>query len=294
MSSILVTGGDGLVAHALKELNAADHDLILLGHRDFDLTNSAQMRQQLDAINPQVVINTAAYNLVEQCEKEREISWNVNATGPGTLAQLCAEKNLRLVHYSTDYVFDGAKNAPYLEADPPHPLNHYGAGKLASESNVLAASSRHLVLRTSWVFGAHPTQTKSYVHSILRAAQSGRDLKATSDQISVPTFAGDLARWTLEMIQKNGSGLFHAVNDEGVSRFDWTEVILAEASRTGLIAQLPKVESVTSDFFKSTMPRPKDSRLDNGKLAKFLGHSLGSWRGGLRKMLAQEARPRLV
>ncbi len=92
MSSILVTGGDGLVAHALKELNAADHDLILLGHRDFDLTNPVQMRQQLDAINPQVVINTAAYNLVEQCEKEREISWNVNATGPGTLAQLCAEK----------------------------------------------------------------------------------------------------------------------------------------------------------------------------------------------------------
>jgi dTDP-4-dehydrorhamnose reductase len=96
------------------------------------------------------------------------------------------------------------------------------------------------------------------------------------------------------MIQKNGSGLFNAVNDEGVSRFDWTEVILAEASRTGLIAQSPKVESVTSDFFKSMMPRPKDSRLDNGKLAEFLGHSLGSWRGGLRKMLAQEARPRLA
>ena len=104
---------------------------------------------------------------------------------------------IRLVHYGTDYVFDGEKKSPYLETDAPNPLNHYAAGKLAGEQAVLRASPNHLVLRTSWVFGGHPTQTKTFVHTVLRAAREGRELKATTDQASVPTFAPDLAQWTL-------------------------------------------------------------------------------------------------
>lgn len=286
---ILVTGGDGLLGYALRFFASADCEMTFLSRADFDLTAPKQMRLQLEAVQPQVVINTAAYNLVERCEEERDLSWAVNATAPGDLAKLCAERNIRLVHYGTDYVFDGAKDTPYVEADSPNPLNYYGAGKLGGERAVLAASPNHAVLRTSWVFGWHPTQTKSFVHSVLRAACAGNNLKATTDQMSVPTFSEDLALWTMELISKGGVGLFHTVSDEGVSRFDWTKAIVEDSVRAGIIPAVPRVEPVTSDFFKSTMKRPKNSVLSNGKLAEFLGHPLGSWRSGLRKMLAQEA-----
>jgi len=287
---ILVTGGDGLLAYALRAPAPADCELTFLSRADFDLTAPEQMRERLDALRPEVVINTAAYNLVERCEQERELSWAVNATGPGILAKICAEKNIRLVHYGTDYVFDGEKESPYVETDAPHPLNHYGAGKLAGEQAVLAASPKHVVMRTSWVFGSHPTQTKSYVHSVLRAARAGNSLKATTDQVSVPTYSEDLARLTLGLIQKGGNGLFHAVNDEGVSRFDWTRAVLENAKEFELIPTQIQVEPVTSDFFKSPMRRPKRSILANAKLTELLGRPVGSWRAGLRKMLAQEAR----
>ena len=143
------------------------------------------------------------------------------------------------------------------------------------------------MLRTSWVFGWHPTQTKSFVHTILRAAREGRALKSTTDQISVPTFAPDLAQWTLELLQGNAGGLFHAVNDEGVSRFDWAKIILEEAAGAGLIPAAPPVEPVLSSFFNATMRRPDYTVLDNGKLVKSVGHPAGSWRSGLKKMLAQ-------
>jgi dTDP-4-dehydrorhamnose reductase len=287
---ILVAGGDGLLAYALRALATPDRELTFLSRADFDLTAPTQMRERLEALRPEVVINTAAYNLVERCEQERELSWAINAIGPETLAKICAEKNIRLVHYGTDYVFDGEKGSPYVETDAPNPLNHYGAGKLAGEQAVLAASPKHVVMRTSWVFGSHPTQTKSYVHSVLRAARAGNNIRATTDQASAPTFSEDLAIWTLELVAKAGLGLFHAVNDEGVSRFEWTREIIEESARLGMILSETFVEPVTSDFFKSPMKRPKQSVLANDKLAALLGHPLGSWRAGLRKMLAQEAR----
>jgi dTDP-4-dehydrorhamnose reductase len=274
----------------LRTLAPADCEMTFLARTDFDLTAPAQVKERLESLKPEVVINTAAYNLVEKCEQERDLSWAVNATGPETLAKLCAEKNIRLIHYGTDYVFDGEKGAAYVEADRPNALNHYGAGKLAGEQAVLGASPKHVVMRTSWMFGSHPTQTKSYVHSVLRAARAGNNLKATTDQASAPTVSDDLARWTIELIQKGGSGLFHAVNDEGVSRFDWTQAILEEAKALKVVPERIAVEPVMSDYFKSTMRRPKQSILANGKLTGLLGHPLGSWRSGLRKMLAQEAR----
>jgi dTDP-4-dehydrorhamnose reductase len=283
----LLTGGHGLLAHALQELQPTDCHLIALSHSDFDLTAPASMQRQLARIAPDVVINTAAYNQVDRCEIERELSWNVNAVGPQQLAELCAQAGIRLVHYGTDYVFDGEKKSPYLETDAPNPLNHYAAGKLAGEQAVLRASAKHLVLRTSWVFGGHPTQKKSFVHTVLRMAQEGRELKAAIDQVSVPTYAPDLARWTQELVRMSASGLIHAVNDEGVSRHDWTLAILEAAAQAGLIRQPPPVDRVTTAFFNSTMRRPGYTVLGNEKLTHLLDHRPGSWRPGLRKMLAQ-------
>jgi dTDP-4-dehydrorhamnose reductase len=291
MQRILVTGGNGLLAHQLKTIAPPDFTFFFPGHAEFDLTKTEQMAAKLAGLKPHIVINTAAYNLVDRCETERELSWSVNAAAPELLAALCARDDIRLVHYGTDYVFDGAKKRPYKETDMANPLNHYAAGKLAGEQAVLRASPKNLVLRTSWVFDWHPAQTKTFVHTILKSACEGRPLKSTTDQVSVPTFATDLASWTLELLRHNisglGGGLFHAVNDEGLSRFDWAKTILAEAVRAKLLPAAPPVEPVLSSFFSSTMRRPDYTVMSNAKLSKQLGHPLGSWRAGLRKMLAK-------
>lgn len=287
MERILVSGGGGLLAHALRELAPRDFEMSFPGRADFDLVRPELMARQLAALRPGVVINTAAYNLVDRCEIERDLSWAVNAAGPETLARLCAANGVRLVHYGTDYVFDGAKRAPYAESDPPNPLNHYAAGKLAGERAVLRESPRHLVLRPSWIFGWHPVQTKTFVHTVLKTARAGRPLKAATDQVSVPTFAPDLAKWTLALIRLGASGVFHAVNDGAVSRLEWTRIILDESVQAKLLPAAPPVEPVLSSYFNSAMRRPDYSVLSNRKLSERLGHPAGSWRDGLRKMLAR-------
>jgi dTDP-4-dehydrorhamnose reductase len=286
---IIVIGGEGLLAHALSQLAPAPDEFVFLRHAEFDLTQPALMAARLEQLRPDVVINTAAYNLVDRCEIERELSWAVNATGPQQLAELCARAGIRLVHYGTDYVFDGEKKSPYHETDAVNPLNHYAAGKYAGEQAVLRASANHLVLRTSWIFGSHPTQKKTFVHTVLRAACEGRALKATTDQTSVPTFAPDLAEATLALVRLGASGLFHAVNDEGVSRFDWTNIILAEAVQAKLIAAAPRVEPVLSSFFSPTMKRADYTVMSNEKMATLIRRAIGSWRHGLKKMLAHES-----
>jgi dTDP-4-dehydrorhamnose reductase len=294
MLRVLITGGGGLLAHALKCARPEGVELTALGHQDFDLADPRQMAARLAELRPELVINTAAYNLVDQCEIERELSWRINAAGPAELARLCAARSCRLIHFSTDYVFDGEQRHPYAETDAANPLNHYGAGKLSGEQAVLRADPRHLVLRTSWLFGEHPTQTKTYIHSVLRAVRDGKSLKAAHDQHSVPTYAPDLAAWSLRLAQMGARGLFHAVNDDGVSRLDWTRIILEEARQGGLIGRVPAVESVPSASFNARMRRPAYTVLSNAKLASQLGRPLGSWREGLRtflrnsKMLAVE------
>lgn len=287
MLKVLVTGGNGLLAHALQQKAPKSIDLHLCGHADFDLQDPVSMARKLSELKPQVVINTAAYNLVDKCEIERDLSWAVNATGPEILGQLCAERNCKLVHYGSDYVFDGQKRSPYVETDAPNPLNHYAAGKLHGELAVLNSAPHHLVLRTSWIFGSHPNQAKSYVHTVLRVARAGKDLKATTDQISIPTYAPDLAQWTFDLIEREAIGMVHAVNDEPVSRFEWTRIILAQAKATGVIEREPKVEAVTTAYFNPAIQRPAYSVMDNSKAAAILGRKLGSWHNGLIQMLLE-------
>jgi dTDP-4-dehydrorhamnose reductase len=290
---VLITGVNGLLGGALRQ-RAVEHECTTLDHAEFDLTKPDQMAARLSALRPDVVINTAAWNAVDRCETERDVSWAVNAEGPKALAQLCTRFGTKLVHYGTDYVFDGAKRVPYVETDAPRPLNHYAAGKLAGERAVLADNPRHLVLRTSWLFGHNPAQPKSYVHTVMRQALAAKPLRAVTDQTSVPTWAPDLANWTFRLLDVDASGLLHAVNDEGVSRWEWTIAILEEARRTGLLAAVPEVEPVTTDYFSPGMKRPTYTVLDNHKAAARLGHSLGTWRKGLAELLREPIWPKVV
>ena len=282
---ILVTGAGGLLAGALRQQAPDGVELVCLGHAEFELMNAALMDQRLAELRPEVVINTAAYNAVDQCEVERDISWAVNATGPQRLAELCAVRGIRLVHFGTDYIFDGAQQTPYTEEDSPNAINHYAAGKLAGEGAVLAASPLHLVLRPSWIFGQHATRPRTYVHAIIRQAIAGNTVRATTDQASVPTYAPDLARWTFALVQRGATGLFHTVNDEGLSRFEWTKVIVAEALESGVLEKSVEVIPVTTAFFNPNIRRSPYNILSNRKLAAFLGEAPGSWRRGLREML---------
>src|SRR6267143_1416718 len=246
---VLVTGVNGLLGGALQK-RAPKHVVGMgLGHAECDLRNPAQMESQLSALRPDVVINTAAWNAVDRCEIERELSWALNAEAPGTLARLCTQCGAKLVHYGTDYIFDGTSRVAYLETDAPHPINHYAAGKLAGEQAVLSDNPRHLVLRTSWLFGHNPTQPKSYVHTVMNQALAGKQLRAVTDQVSVPTWATELGDWTFRLLELDARGLLHAVNDEGVSRWEWTRAILEEAQRAGLLKMVPAVERVTTDYF---------------------------------------------
>jgi dTDP-4-dehydrorhamnose reductase len=284
---VLVTGASGLLARALHKRLPAGVQLVALGHKDFDLTRSQEMENRLSILQPDVVINTAAYNAVDHCEVERELSWAVNAEGPKQLAQLCGRLKVRLVHYSTDYVFDGDRQVPYVEADTPNPVNHYAAGKLAGEQAVLVASPEHLVLRVSWLFGQNPDQPRSFVHAVMRQAMQGKPLRATIDQSSTPTWVEDLADWTYRLVAMRTHGMLHAVNDEGVSRLDWCRAIVAEAVACGLLKGLPDVKGVTTGEMTPGIKRPRYTVLDNGKATKLLGHPLGSWRKGLAALLRE-------
>ncbi len=289
---VLITGADGLLAQAMKALNPPGFALVFCARNEFDLQNAGQMAGQLDALQPAIVINTAAYNLVDKCEVERDLSWAINAAGPQTLAGLCAQRGIRLIHYGTDYIFDGAQRVPYTESDQPNVINHYAAGKLAGEQAVLAASPHHLVLRTSWLFGVNPIRPqRSYIHAIIRQALDGKPIRATTDQQAAPTYVGDLAAWTFELASNSASGLYHAVNDGGLSRFDWTKEILAAAQEQGLISSVPAVEPVTTAFFNSTIRRSTYSWLSNAKLTAALGHPPGPWKKGMNIMLCEPLWP---
>lgn len=292
---VLVTGGEGLLAQAMMALNPPDFELQPFSRKVFDLLDHDGMARFLDDVKPSVVVNTAAYNLVDKCEVERELSWSINADAPRKLAGLCEARSVPLVHYGTDYVFDGARQVPYSEVDTPHAINHYAAGKLAGETAVLAASPRNLVLRTSWLFGINPVRPqRSFVHAIIRQALDGKPIRATTDQLAVPTYVGDLAGWTLELLRQQAGGLYHAVNDEGVSRYDWTRAILEAAVEGGLLSRAPAVEPVTTAFFNSAIRRSTYSWLDNARLTTALGHPLGTWRTGLKAMLGQPLWPEMV
>jgi dTDP-4-dehydrorhamnose reductase len=283
---VLVTGSDGLLAHHLRPvLSACGWDAVFCRHAAFDLTDAAQMSAELAQVRPAAVINTAAYNAVDRCETDRDRSWAVNAAGPAILAALCAQRGIRLVHYGTDYVFDGARHTPYAEEDAAHPLNHYGAGKLAGEQAVLRAAGANLVLRTSWLFGWQPGPRRSFVDTVLAHARAARPLRGATDQVAVPTFAGDLAAWTLALLDRGATGLFHAVNDGGLSRLAWMQTILEEAAQVALLPAVPPVEPVLGAAFGTAMHRPAYSVLDSAKLRAYLGHPPASWREGLRKTL---------
>ena len=257
----LVAGAEGQLGRELA--SRLGGELVWAGGRgDLDVTDEAAVAALVERVRPDVVFNAAAYNRVDAAEGEkRELAFAVNAIAPRTLARAAASGGARLVHVSTDYVFDGTRTRPYREDDEAHPLSVYGASKLAGEGHVLASGPEHLVVRTSGVLGRRGSAQKggSFVARILERARAGEPLRVVADQVFAPTFASDLAEALVALARTPASGLLHVTNEGSCS---WHELAAAALHAAGL--DVP-VTAITASELKLAAQRPAYSVLDTSR-----------------------------
>jgi dTDP-4-dehydrorhamnose reductase len=282
---ILVTGGTGQVARALA--TAGGDAVRVVGRPAFDFDRPESIVTCVRETAPWLVVNAAAYTAVDAAEDDAEAAYRANRDGPGALAQLCAAAGVPLIHISTDYVFDGAKGAPYVETDATAPTGVYGASKLAGEQDVLAAGGRAIVLRTSWVYAP---EGKNFVRTMLRVGAERDRLRVVADQQGCPTTAADLADAILAIAarlregwQDGYGGVFHAAGSGATTWHGLAVATFEEAARAG--ARVPVVEAITTAEYPTKAKRPADSRLDCEKLAAVFGVRLPAWRESLTRTI---------
>lgn len=250
-----------------------------------DFNEPASLVALLDRVRPDVVVNAAAYTAVDRAEEERDAAWRANAEAPGVIARWCAAAGVPLVHYSTDYVFDGQGTRPYREDDATAPLGVYGASKLAGEEGIRAAGGRHLIFRTAWVYAPH---SANFLRTMLRVGADRDVLRVVADQIGTPTPAALIADVTAQTLQHAGglSGTWHLTAAGETSWHGFAEAIFAEAVSAGKLARAPKVEAITTADYPTPAKRPAYSHLDVSKLESDFGIALPSWQDGLKQVIA--------
>ncbi|MGE8263164.1 MAG: dTDP-4-dehydrorhamnose reductase [Stenotrophomonas sp.] len=256
-----------------------------------DLDQPASLTALLDRIKPTMVINAAAYTAVDRAEQDRDAAWRANDESPGVMARWCAKHGVPMVHYSTDYVFDGQGSRPYLESDATAPLGVYGASKLAGEEAIRAAGGRHLIFRTAWVYASH---SANFLRTMLRVGANRDVLRVVSDQVGTPTPAALIADVTAQALQHPGqlSGTWHLTASGQTSWHGFAEAIFAEALAMGVLAKVPAVEAIPSSEYPTPAKRPAWSVLDNRRLQQDLGIELLAWQDGLNRVLAELASAR--
>lgn len=242
----------------------------------------------LDRLQPSVVVNAAAYTAVDRAEQEVDAAFAANAQAPGVIARWCAAHGVPLVHYSTDYVFDGQGRAPYREDEPTAPLGVYGTSKRDGEDAVRLAGGRHLIFRTAWVYASHGA---NFLRTMLRVGSEREQLRVVADQIGTPTSAALIADVTAQALQHPGhlSGTWHLTASGQTSWHGFAEAIFAEALATGVLAKVPAVEAIPSSEYPTPAKRPAWSVLDNRKLQQDFGIVLPAWQDGLKRVMAEIA-----
>ena len=283
---ILLSGHTGQVAQALQHA-LADHQLLSLGRQAFDLEQPASLRETVLRERPQLLINAAAYTAVDLAEQEPERAFAVNAEAPGAMAKACAELGIPLIHYSTDYVFDGSKNGAYHEDDASNPLGVYGASKLAGEQAVAASGCEHLILRTSWVYSRHG---RNFLLTMQRLLQEREELKVVDDQIGAPTWAGSIAAASAELIQawQQGNrhwGTYHLTNQGQTSWFGFAQAIAEHLRAAG--KPCARLLPIPSSDYPTPARRPLNSCLDGTRLAHDWNLRLADWRQALQQCLGE-------
>lgn len=285
--NILVTGADGQVGTEMVRLSDNEFRVTGLTRGDLDITDRDAIARRLDEYEPDFLVNCAAYTAVDRAEDEPDLAYRVNADAVGWLGEACNARRVGVIHFSTDYVFDGTKDGPYTEDDPPNPLNVYGASKLEGENRLRAATDRHLILRVSWVFGRIG---RSFVDTILRLAQERDELTVVDDQVGAPSPADAIAA-TVRAIAEHPGGLedawgtYHFSTVPVVSWCGFAQEIVATAGARGTLAALPRVRGITTDQWPSKARRPLNSRLCSARLTASLGIAPPTWRASLRGYL---------
>ena len=259
-----------------------------------DISDGGKLEIMLNRLRPSLIVNTAAYTAVDQAETDPEAAFDVNATLPGRLAHWAKRNDSHLLHYSTDYVFNGRATSPYLETDIPDPQNIYGDSKLAGETAIISSGCKHVILRTSWVYSSHG---KNFVLSMLALARRGLDLNIVDDQKGCPTWAHNLALTSDTVIdkwQQSGSdslsGVFHYCDDASLSWYEFANTIFRLAVVAGLIDREPTLSPVHSSGFPQPAKRPKWSVLDTQKINRVFAIKPASFKLSLQAVIDELVR----
>ena len=295
MKRVLLLGSTGQLGW---ELNTALLALVSPGdihapsHREFDLTNPDGMRALIRAVKPDIIINAAGYTRVDAAESEAELVHQVNAVAPGVIAREAARLNALLVHYSTDYVFDGAKStdeAPYSEDDAPNPLNTYGRFKLAGEQAVCAAGGAHLILRASWIYSDRGT---NFVLSLLRLAREHVELRMVNDQVGSPSWARALARSTAEILArvddpKHVTGIYHLSAGGHVTRYEFAQKIMEILHEIGSPGPWATFTPIPNAQYLLPATRPLNAATSKAKVERTFGIAMPPWQEQIRAYLME-------
>lgn len=294
MMRVLLIGKNGQVGHELADVLARRHDVVAVGRAEMDLTDNDSVRSGILAAAPNVIVNAAGSTVVDRAESEPELTMQVNATAPGVMAETAKSIGALLVHFSTDYVFDGTKTFPYCEEDTPRPINIYGKTKLAGEQAILAAGCAYLILRASWIYSG---RRSNFVLTMLRLARERAVVDVVDDQIGSPTWARALAISTAELICRRENhacdgGLFHLSANGFTSRFDFAKKIIEIAG--GLLPDgiaWAEIRRTTSRMFPLPAERPLNVATSKKKIAGTYGLEMPDWKVQLAAFLSAHCRP---
>lgn len=292
--NILLLGANGQVGHELRRSLAPLGKIVATtrtgelsdGTRcevaDFD--DPSSLAELVKRLAPDLVVNAAAYTAVDRAEDDQEAAFRANAQAPGVLAEACARREVPFVHFSTDYVFDGAGSRPYREDDQTAPLGVYGASKLAGEEAVRAAGGRHLIFRTAWVYGV---RGQNFLRTMLRLGAERDELRVVGDQVGTPTPAYFIADITAAAIShaQSLSGTFHLTTSGETSWHGFAEAIMTGAAKRELLQRTPQVKAITTADFPTRAKRPSYSCLDTVRLSTALGVPMPNWTVGLEKVM---------
>ncbi len=294
MKKILLTGVNGQVGHALKS-KLSQHEVIALSREQMDLGKPHDIKRIVREIKPDLIINPAAYTAVDNAESEPELAFAINATAPQILAEEAARLNAAIIHFSTDYVYDGSKNGAYIETDAVNPVSIYGKSKLAGEEAIRAVGLPHLILRTSWVYGAYG---KNFLKTIMRLAAERDSLRIVGDQFGAPTNSESIACALVQLVDhwqindQNQTGIYHFTNTGETSWHGFACEIIneynqlaAEKSWPALKASIQAVTAISTAEYPTLATRPANSRLDNTKLKQTFDIALPSWQQGLQQVI---------
>ena len=287
---ILVFGSQGQLGCALQDAigETSEHLFLSRNSGDYcgDITNTAGVTETLMELKPEIIINAAAYTAVDQAETHSEQAFAINAHAVGAIAQIAAKLNALLVHYSTDYVFDGAGSRPWAEGNSCHPLSVYGKSKRAGEEAIEKSGGRHFILRTSWIYSHHGN---NFLKTMLRLADTREEIRVVSDQWGVPTHASLLAETTLDLInlatpgfgsdpnKMPASGIYHCAPNGETNWFEYARLVINTAKTAGAAKACKTLTPISTAEYPTAAKRPMNSRLDTHKLQAVLGRPLPDW-----------------